>query len=73
MLMIAGKGQVSTAKDETKPFSANYYQALRPISLIGKGPYQCLAVLGRTSKFRGRNFCIRGLTYWIFQHLRENC
>ena len=48
MLMMAEKGPVSTAncKDETKPFSANYYQALRPISLIGKGPYQCLAVLG---------------------------
>ena len=49
MFMMVEKGQVSTAKDETKPLPANYYQALRPISLIGKVPYQCLfwiAVLG---------------------------
>ena len=31
------KGQISTAKDETKPLPANYYKALRPISLIWKG------------------------------------
>ena len=34
MFMMVEKGQVSTAKDETKPLPANYYQALRTLPVF---------------------------------------